>query len=95
MSDPDKVVDFVIDKIDNNANTKEHFLRLMAGGTTVEEIVNTVALGGFTAGEFNPDVAEIIIHIDINPPTSTATMVSIFASFSSFGEFHFSLAREA
>tara|TARA_A100000172_G_scaffold6189_3_gene3557 strand:- start:4127 stop:4708 length:582 start_codon:yes stop_codon:yes gene_type:complete len=60
MSDPDKVVDFVIDKIDNNANTKEHFLRLMAGGTTVEEIVNTVALGGFTAGEFNPDVAEII-----------------------------------
>ena len=60
MSDPDKVVDFVIDKIDNNANTKEHFLRLMAGGTTVEEIVNTVALGGFTAGEFNRDVAEII-----------------------------------
>ena len=32
----------------------------MAGGTTVEEIVNTVALGGFTAGEFTPDVAEII-----------------------------------
>ena len=40
------------------------------------------------------DVAEIIIHIDINPPTSTATMVSIFASFKSFGEVHFSLARE-
>ena len=60
MTDPERVVDFVIDKIDNNADTKEHFLRLMAGGTTVEEIVNTVALGGFTAGEFTPDVAEII-----------------------------------
>jgi hypothetical protein len=32
----------------------------MAGGTTVEEIVNTVALGGFSAGEFPPDVGEII-----------------------------------
>ena len=60
MTDPERVVDFVIDKIDNNADTKEHFLRLMAGGTTVEEIVNTVALGGFTAGEFSPDVAEVI-----------------------------------
>lgn len=60
MTDPDKVVDFIIDKVDNNPDTKEHFLRLMAGGTTVEEIVNTVALGGFTAGEFNPDVAEVI-----------------------------------
>ena len=60
MSDPDKVVDFVIDRIDGNPETKEHFLRLMAGGTTVEEIVNTVALGGFSAGEFPPDVGEII-----------------------------------
>jgi len=60
MTDPERVVDFVIDKVDNNADTKEHFLRLMAGGTTVEEIVNTVALGGFTAGEFSPDVAEVI-----------------------------------
>ena len=60
MTDPERVVDFVIDKVDKNADTKEHFLRLMAGGTTVEEIVNTVALGGFTAGEFSPDVAEVI-----------------------------------
>jgi hypothetical protein len=60
MTDPERVVDFVIDKVDNNADTKEHFLRLMVGGTTVEEIVNTIALGGFTAGEFTPDVAEVI-----------------------------------
>jgi len=60
MTDPERVVDFVIDKVDNNADTKEHFLRLMAGGTTVEEIINTIALGGFTAGEFSPDVAEVI-----------------------------------
>jgi len=32
----------------------------MAGGVSVEEIVNTIGLGGFTEGEWSPDVAEII-----------------------------------
>ena len=60
MTDPDKVVDFVIDKVESSANTKENFLRMMASGITVEEIVNTVGLAGFSHGEFTPDVAEII-----------------------------------
>ena len=60
MTDPDKVVDFVIDKVESNANTKENFLRMMASGITVEEIVNTVGLAGFSHGEFTPDVAEVI-----------------------------------
>ena len=60
MTDPDKVVDFVIDRVESQANVKENFLRMMASGITVEEIVNTVGLGGFTAGEFSPDTAEVI-----------------------------------
>ena len=60
MTNPDKVVDFVVDKVEGNGETKEHFLRLMSSGVTVEEIVNTISLGGFTAGEFTPDVGEVI-----------------------------------
>ena len=60
MTDPSNVVDFVIDKVESQGEVKEHFLRLMGSGITVEEIVNTIGLGGFTAGEFTPDVAEII-----------------------------------
>ena len=43
-----------------DAPAKENFLRMMASGITVEEIVNTVGLAGFSHGEFTPDVAEII-----------------------------------
>ena len=57
--DPDKAVAKVIERIEK-PETKEHFLRLMAGGVSVEEIVNTIGLGGFTEGEWSPDVAEII-----------------------------------
>ena len=32
----------------------------MAGGVTVEEIVNTIGLGGFVEGEWTPDTAELI-----------------------------------
>lgn len=39
---------------------KEQLLNLMAAGTTIESIVNTVALGGFTEGEFTPDTAELL-----------------------------------
>ena len=33
---------------------------MMAGGTSVEEIINTIGLGGFTEGEWSPDTAELI-----------------------------------
>ena len=38
----------------------ENFLRLMAAGVSVEQIVNTISLGGFSDGRWNPDIAEII-----------------------------------
>ena len=33
---------------------------MMAGGVSVEEIINTIGLGGFTEGEWSPDIAELI-----------------------------------
>ena len=60
ITNPDDAVEMVINKVENNSDTKEHFLRMMAGGVSVEEIINTIGLGGFTEGEWSPDVAELI-----------------------------------
>jgi hypothetical protein len=60
ITNPDDAVEMVINKVEDNPDTKEHFLRMMAGGVTVEEIINTIGLGGFTEGEWSPDVAELI-----------------------------------
>ena len=59
VTDPEEAIQTVIEKVEK-PQTKEHFLRLMAGGVTVEEIVNTIGLAGFTEGEWSPDVAELI-----------------------------------
>lgn len=59
-TNPDEAVEIVINKVEDSPDTKEHFLRMMAGGVTIEEIVNTIGLGGFTEGEWSPDVAELI-----------------------------------
>ena len=57
---PDDAVELVINKVEGNPDTKEHFLRMMAGGVSVEEIINTIGLGGFSEGQWSPDVAELI-----------------------------------
>ena len=59
ISDPEEAIEMVIEKVEK-PETKEHFLRMMAGGTSVEEIINTIGVGGFTEGEWSPDVAELI-----------------------------------
>ena len=59
ITDPEEAIEMVIDKVEN-PETKEHFLRMMAGGTSVEEIINAIGLGGFTEGEWSPDVAELV-----------------------------------
>lgn len=60
ISDPDSAVEFVTERIENNKSTKENMIRLLASGVSVETLINTVALGGFQNGTFNPDVAELI-----------------------------------
>jgi len=60
MSDPLEVVDFVIEKIEDNPPKKEEFKKLMWMGAPIEAIVNTIAFGGFTSGVWSADTAEII-----------------------------------
>ena len=57
---PAQAVDQIIAKIEQSEATYEQFAKLMFAGVTIEEIVDTIAIGGFMQGEFTPDVAEII-----------------------------------
>lgn len=56
---PTKVVDKIIDRLER-PEVEERYLRLMYAGISIEEIVHSIAMGGFMQGEFTPDVAEII-----------------------------------
>ena len=58
-TNPDDAVDFIVEKLMQPEN-QSRFQNLMFAGMSVEEIVNTVALGGFAGGMISPDVAEII-----------------------------------
>ena len=58
-TDPNLVIDSIVDKFDNKI-TKENLLKFMLAGVSVEEIVNTTVMNGFVEGKFNPDVAELI-----------------------------------
>jgi hypothetical protein len=57
---PGDAVDSIIEKIEGSEQTYDQFAKLMFAGISIEEIVDTVAIGGFMQGEFSPDVAEII-----------------------------------
>ena len=59
FSKPIDAANVIIDRMEK-PNVKEQLLNLMAAGVTIESIVNTVALGGFTEGEFTPDTAELL-----------------------------------
>jgi hypothetical protein len=59
FTDVDEVVDMILDRIEV-PETKERLLSLLLAGVSVEEVVGAIALGGFTEGKFNPDVAELI-----------------------------------
>lgn len=59
FSDPEEAIDFVIEKIED-PSVERDMLKLMAAGISIEEIVETVAIGGFSTGHYNPDVAELI-----------------------------------
>lgn len=56
---PDEAVDYVIDKLEEEA-VQQRFVKLMFAGVSVEEITEAVARGGFMQGFYTPDVAEII-----------------------------------
>ena len=60
FSDPQEAVAYVINKIDSQDGAKDEMLNLMTSGASVESIVNTISLSGFTQGKWSPDVAELI-----------------------------------
>lgn len=57
--DPNEAVTFILDKIEESS-AKNRYLKLMLAGVTIEEIVESIARGGFATGNFTPDVAELI-----------------------------------
>tara|TARA_R110000765_G_scaffold158806_2_gene262496 strand:+ start:210 stop:785 length:576 start_codon:yes stop_codon:yes gene_type:complete len=58
-SDPAKAVDAIIDKLEL-PNVRTQMEKLMISGVSIQEITNTIAVGGFSQGHFTPDIAEII-----------------------------------
>ena len=60
FTNPDDCIMFVLDRIEQNHNVKEDYLRQMASGVPVEYIVNTISFVGFSEGMWSPDVAELI-----------------------------------
>ena len=70
FTDPEEAIDFIIDKLEEPAVEKD-MLKLMLAGISIEEMVETIALGGFSTGHYTPDVAELI-----KPPIS-AFLVSL------------------
>jgi len=58
-TDVDETVDMIIDKLED-PKVSDRYVKLMIAGVSVEEIVDSIALAGFTEGQFNPDVAELV-----------------------------------
>jgi hypothetical protein len=56
---PDEAVSHILDQIEDD-DTQLRFLKLMFAGVSIEELVRTIGIGGFSEGFFTPDVAELI-----------------------------------
>ena len=82
FANPDDAVDFIVDKIMQPEN-QARFQKLMFAGMSVEEIVNTIGLGGFAGGVMTPDVSELvktpIALVLINMALESDIPVKVFA----------------
>ena len=59
FADPEEAIDFIIDQMEV-PTVQNDMLSLMVAGVSIEEIVDSVGIGGFATGNFSPDVAELI-----------------------------------
>ena len=59
FADPEEGIDFIIDQLEV-PTTENDMLSLMFAGVSIEEIVDSIGMGGFATGHFTPDVAELI-----------------------------------
>jgi hypothetical protein len=85
FSDPDDAVDFIVDKLNKPANSAR-FQKLMFAGMSVEEITNTIALGGFTGGVIAEIIKPPIAMVLINMALEADIPVKIFAGDTSIDE---------
>ena len=60
FSKPEEASSYIIDKIENNEKAKDGILNIIAAGSPIETIVNTMSFVGFTEGNGTPDTAELI-----------------------------------
>jgi|TARA_Y100000361_G_C11110440_1_gene317265 hypothetical protein len=64
-TDVDEAVGSIVERVEKNVESGERVDRLLLSGTPVETLVNTIAFAGFSQGQWNPDLAELI-----KPPLS-------------------------
>tara|TARA_R100000008_G_C3586169_1_gene172484 strand:- start:3922 stop:4509 length:588 start_codon:yes stop_codon:yes gene_type:complete len=60
ITDADDAVAFVVQRVEENPEVKQEFLKQMLSGMPIESIVNTISLSGFAEGMWSPDIAEMI-----------------------------------
>lgn len=58
-TNPDEVVTSIVDKLEL-PELQDRYTKMMFAGISIEEIVQSIAMGGFMKGEFSVDVAELI-----------------------------------
>tara|TARA_R100000231_G_scaffold80241_1_gene61791 strand:- start:505 stop:1065 length:561 start_codon:yes stop_codon:yes gene_type:complete len=58
-TDPEEVVEMIMDKLDRE-EVRERYVKLMLAGVSIEEITKSITMAGFMEGQFSPDVAELI-----------------------------------
>ena len=59
-SKPEEAAASIIDSIENTETAKDNMLNMIAAGSPIETIINTMAFAGFTEGKWSPDTAELI-----------------------------------
>lgn len=59
MTDVEETVDMIIDKLER-PEVQARYVKLMFAGISIEEIVHSISMAGFSTGRFSPDVGEII-----------------------------------
>jgi len=57
---PQEAAASIIDSIENTETAKDNMLNMIAAGSPIETIINTMAFAGFTEGKWSPDTAELI-----------------------------------
>lgn len=59
FSDPSQAVSFIVDKLERPA-VRRGYMKMMLAGVSIEDMTQSISMGGFAKGYFNPDIAELI-----------------------------------